>query len=92
MYIPSVVAPGITLLDSVEAMLLLIIPPAGIVDEVVVNICVDKVVVNICVDEVVVNTYLYKISATYVIIIMISKPDQCIPESSDGRLYSYIDT
>ena len=60
MYIPSVVASGIILLDSVEAMLLLIIPLGGIVDEivvdeVVVNICVDEVVVNICVDEVVVN-------------------------------------
>ena len=62
MYIPSVVAPDITLLDSVEAMLLLIIPLADIIDEVV---CIS-------------------VSVTY-IIIMINKPDQCIPESSDGR-------
>ena len=52
MYIPSVVAPGIILLDSVEAMLLLIIPLAGVVDEVVVDeVVVDEVVVDVCISH-----------------------------------------
>ena len=52
MYIPSVVAPGITLLDSVEAMLLLTIPLAGIIDEVVVDeVVVDEVVVDVCISD-----------------------------------------